>query len=156
MIKDEDQLSQIILPLYFNHTNLKSFIRQLNMYDFHKIRLTHRQHPCFYNPYFVKDKPELLKYIRRQSNWRHPKRVQKAEAKIKAKENDRKQTRLAASTKRTKPAPAKSLTISVESNSDHSSVSSKSYEPSEQQDSYRTPKKKTLLGKRPALKKSIP
>ena len=38
IITNIDALSKKILPIYFNHQNYSSFVRQLNMYNFHKIR----------------------------------------------------------------------------------------------------------------------
>ena len=37
VISDITKLTQKILPKYYNHRNYSSFVRQLNMYDFHKI-----------------------------------------------------------------------------------------------------------------------
>ena len=38
VIENIHSLSKKILPIYFNHQNYSSFVRQLNMYNFHKIR----------------------------------------------------------------------------------------------------------------------
>lgn len=38
LVKDTNEFSRSILPKHFKHNNFASFVRQLNKYDFHKIR----------------------------------------------------------------------------------------------------------------------
>lgn len=37
IIKDQSHFTKYVLPKYFKHNNFQSFVRQLNMYDFHKV-----------------------------------------------------------------------------------------------------------------------
>ncbi|XP_056394596.1 heat shock factor protein 3-like [Hyla sarda] len=73
-ILDEQRFSKEILPKYFKHNNLSSFIRQLNMYGFRKVMslesglLRSDRSSCieFQHPFFKKGKSELLENIKRK------------------------------------------------------------------------------------------
>jgi hypothetical protein len=38
MVQDMNEFTKSILPRMFKHSNFASFVRQLNKYDFHKVR----------------------------------------------------------------------------------------------------------------------
>ena len=40
-IKDQTQFASSLLPYYYKHSNMASFVRQLNMYGFHKVIALH-------------------------------------------------------------------------------------------------------------------
>jgi len=66
VIKNPTEFAQTILPTYFKHNNLNSFIRQLNMYDFHKKKTPDGEH-VYYHELFQRGKKHLLKNIRRKN-----------------------------------------------------------------------------------------
>jgi heat shock transcription factor, other eukaryote len=67
VISNISSFSFSILPLYFRHKNFSSFVRQLNMYNFHKDPSTGTlqvySHPCFLKG----DKEKLLMIHRKTS-----------------------------------------------------------------------------------------
>lgn len=69
---DQGRFAKEILPLYFKHSNIASFIRQLNMYGFRKVTnieqglKTEKDDLEFQHPYFQKEQEHLLEHIKRK------------------------------------------------------------------------------------------
>ncbi|XP_061708908.1 heat shock factor protein isoform X2 [Cydia pomonella] len=73
VIKNQADFARELLPLYYKHNNMASFIRQLNMYGFHKITSVENgglryekdeiefSHPCF-----MRGHSYLLEHIKRK------------------------------------------------------------------------------------------
>lgn len=79
IIKDQYRFQCEVLPRYFKHNNLSSFIRQLNTYQFHKVPIDAVNFPTsseaiiFSHPQFLKDREDLLpNIVRRNSSKRGP------------------------------------------------------------------------------------
>ncbi|XP_059394957.1 heat shock factor protein [Carassius carassius] len=75
LVQDEQRFSKEVLPLYFKHSNMTSFVRQLNMYGFHKVvhmgaglSKADSQVNCveFQHENFQRAQPHLLGLIRRK------------------------------------------------------------------------------------------
>ncbi|CAK66535.1 unnamed protein product (macronuclear) [Paramecium tetraurelia] len=62
-VKDINIFQNDILPNYFKHSNFASFVRQLNMYDFHKTEKNSFKHKLF-----KRNQKELLPQIKRKVN----------------------------------------------------------------------------------------
>jgi heat shock transcription factor len=79
-VLDEDEFAKTLIPELFKHNNYASFVRQLNMYGFHKkvglsdnsmkASETKAKAPSeYYNKYFKRGRPELLWLIQKP---KHP------------------------------------------------------------------------------------
>ncbi|CEP10212.1 hypothetical protein [Parasitella parasitica] len=73
VVKDPNEFARHILPKHFKHSNFQSFVRQLNKYDFHKLRLPDDGHRLygdqaweFQHPNFKYNRRELLEDIKRK------------------------------------------------------------------------------------------
>ncbi|NXI43112.1 HSF2 protein, partial [Galbula dea] len=80
MVLDEQTFAKEILPKYFKHNNMASFVRQLNMYGFRKvvhldsgIVKLERDGPVeFQHPYFKQGREDLLELIKRKASSSRP------------------------------------------------------------------------------------
>ncbi|KAJ6155888.1 hypothetical protein N7470_006454 [Penicillium chermesinum] len=79
IVLDEDEFARTLIPELFKHNNYASFVRQLNMYGFHKkvglsdnsMRASERKNksPSEYtNPFFKRGHPDLLWLIQKPKN----------------------------------------------------------------------------------------
>ena len=66
LIKDVNSVSELILPHYFKHNNIQSFVRQLNMYSFTKTRHDSNYRE-FRQPLFQRGRRDLLSRIKRKT-----------------------------------------------------------------------------------------
>ena len=70
LVKNVTDFCDEVLPVYFKHSNYASFVRQLNMYDFHKVREGSWDN-AFKHPLFLKGREDLLRDIKRKTTESH-------------------------------------------------------------------------------------
>ncbi|KAM8774972.1 heat shock factor protein 4 isoform 1-T1 [Rhynchonycteris naso] len=74
LVSDQSRFAKEVLPQYFKHNNMASFVRQLNMYGFRKVVSIEqgglfrpeRDHVEFQHPSFVRGHEQLLDRVRRK------------------------------------------------------------------------------------------
>lgn len=82
IVVDEDEFAKTLIPELFKHNNYASFVRQLNMYGFHKkvglsdnsMRASERKNKSpseYWNPYFKRGRPSLLWLVQKPKNPQH-------------------------------------------------------------------------------------
>lgn len=66
LIRNVSRFTEEVLPAYYKHHNMASFIRQLNIYSFKKVRHADGEN-VYAHPHFIRGKPHLIKHILRKS-----------------------------------------------------------------------------------------
>ncbi|XP_045149732.1 heat shock factor protein 4 [Echinops telfairi] len=74
LVSDQNRFAKEVLPQYFKHSNMASFVRQLNMYGFRKVvsieqgglLRPERDHVQFQHPSFLRGHEQLLERVRRK------------------------------------------------------------------------------------------
>ncbi len=62
-MNDVSRFCDRVLPAYFRHRNFASFLRQLNIYGFHKVR---GRKNCYFHPSFRQHQADLVRGMRRR------------------------------------------------------------------------------------------
>lgn len=70
VVKNVNEFSEKVLPKYFKHNNFSSFVRQLNMYDFHKSKQDSKENE-FKHKLFRRGQKHLLAEIKRKGSENH-------------------------------------------------------------------------------------
>ncbi|KAK3371326.1 hypothetical protein B0T24DRAFT_531542 [Lasiosphaeria ovina] len=98
VVLDEDEFAKTLIPELFKHNNYASFVRQLNMYGFHKrvglsdnsMKASERKNKSpseYYNPYFRRGHPNLLWLINKPKSGNNKKKGKKDDGDVESDED---------------------------------------------------------------------
>jgi len=80
-ITDQAAFAANVIPKFFKHSNFASFVRQLNLYGFHKT--TQDSELCeFQHKHFKRDQPHLMVNIKRKSTMEKPDKIPGSKAEV--------------------------------------------------------------------------
>ncbi|KAG1277626.1 hypothetical protein G6F62_010899 [Rhizopus arrhizus] len=73
LVENHEEFAKLVLPRFYKHNTFASFVRQLNMYDFHKMpHIRQDVNPSeiweFSNPHFQQNRSDLLVLVTRKRN----------------------------------------------------------------------------------------
>ncbi|KAK4227990.1 putative heat shock factor protein [Podospora fimiseda] len=99
IVLDEDEFAKTLIPELFKHNNYASFVRQLNMYGFHKrvglsdnsMKASERKNKSpseYYNPYFRRGHPNLLWLINKPKANNSKKKIKKEDGEAESDEDN--------------------------------------------------------------------
>jgi len=72
MITNQEVFAETIIPLFYKHNNIQSFVRQLNFYGFRKIKTWSTTCWEFRHAQFQRSKPEQIAEIKRSVHYAEP------------------------------------------------------------------------------------
>jgi len=87
VVKDQTEFSRKVLPKHFKHNNFASFVRQLNKYDFHKVKVDKTNSFGeniweFKHPYFQFNRKDQLELIKRKISNKNPKPTEQKQSNL--------------------------------------------------------------------------
>ena len=72
IVSNQELFAEQVIPLFYKHNNIQSFVRQLNFYGFRKLKTTDSRIWMFRHPQFQRSKPDQISEIKRSVHYAEP------------------------------------------------------------------------------------